>query len=142
MPASNQTREIYGLNWAGVLTLSNMEQVAELFKQLLEGKTYAFIACNEGYQNFLPKVRTGQQLKGSTEAITVWRSENRKYGGIVIGDTYGVWGMDTNTDDAAYDGKFTVPYIHFEWNKVTITHRAPAGHLLYWVAAVEREVVA
>ena len=133
--------------WFGTLTLENLEEVAAMIGDLLDGKRYTFVACNE-YFKFKPEVRTGQELnhKGSANgrAINAWLDDEEtppRFGGFNIGDTYGVWGCTTNVNAEGhhYDPTFNAPYLSFDWGKVTITHRAPAGHLLYWVAAVEAD---
>lgn len=134
----------YNLHWYGMLTIENLENVVDLLKQLLDGKKYTFVACNEFF-DFKPEVRTGQMVdhKGATSgnAFSIWWDEKNNpphYGGFNVGDTYGVWGCSTTaTDEVKHDNEN--PYFVFEGNKVTITHKAPAGHLLYWVAAVEKE---
>ncbi|MBD3244967.1 MAG: hypothetical protein GF335_03165 [Candidatus Moranbacteria bacterium] len=135
----------YNLHWYGVLTIENLQQVADLLLQLLDGKRYTFVAANEFFR-FKPEVRTGQTLshKGATtgKAINVYYDEKEnppKHAGFNVGDTYGVWGCSTNLATDEYDNEFNNPYFVFEYNKVTITHRAPAGHLLYWVVAIEQD---
>lgn len=126
-------KEPMELNWHGMLTTENIEAVVNLLKQLLEGKRYTFVTCNESFR-FKPEVRTGQRLTGD---FKIYRDESLNYAGFNVGDSYGMWGCSTNTNEARYDHTFQNPYFSFEWHKVTITHRAPAGYLLYWCLAVE-----
>lgn len=129
------TRKIDRLNWYGTLTIENIEAVVNLLKRLLEGKRYTFVACNEGRRNFRPEVRTSQQLTGT---FKTWEGEKKDFAGFNVSDTYGVWDLSTSRHDSdGYDPSFNAPYIVFERNKVTITHRAPTGTLLYWCVAVE-----
>ena len=137
--------EKYNLHWYGMLTIENVQQIADLLLQLLDGKRYTFVAANEFFR-FKPEVRTGQTLdhKGarSGKAIGIYSDEKDtppRHAGFNVGDTYGVWGCSTNLAENKYDPEFNNPYFVFEYNKVTITHRAPAGHLLYWVAAIEQD---
>lgn len=126
-----------------MLTVSNIEKIADLFKKLLDGKFYTFVSCRE-YSGFKPDVRTSQQLRPDDNKdgkhYSVYYEEKTdapKYAGFHFGDTYGVWGLSTNTDDPTYDHSYKNPYIVFEWNKASIFHRAPNGGLLYWTIAVE-----
>jgi len=136
----------FNLHWDGMLTVENIQEVVSLLSQLLDGKRYTFVTANEIFQ-FKPEVRTGQSFnpKGSTsgKAINVCFDETNKdspkHAGFNVGDTYGVWGCSTSLTEDKYDSEYNNPYFHFEYNKVTITHRAPAGHLLYWVAAIEQD---
>ena len=126
-------------NWHGTLTLENLEEVAAMIGDLLDGKRYTFVACNE-YFKFKPEVRTGQELnhKGATSghAISTYFDNEQsppRFGGFNIGDTYGVWGCSTasSAEGYHYDPTYEAPHVSIDWGKVTITHRAPAGHLLY-----------
>lgn len=137
--------EKYNLHWYGMLTIDNIQQVTNLLLQLLDGRRYTFVAANEFFR-FKPEVRTGQRLnhKGATsgKAISAYCDEKEtppRHAGFNVVDTYGVWGCSTNLVENRYDSEFNNPYFVFEYNKVTITHRAPAGHLLYWVAAIEQD---
>jgi hypothetical protein len=121
-----------------MLTTENIEQVVGLLKELLIGKKYTFIACNEYIGDFRLDVRTSQSLKDSP--FSIWRDEEKgAYAGFNVSDSYGVWGCLTTLREDKYDGKYDNPYIVFEHNKVTITHRAASGALIYWCAAVEQD---
>ena len=129
--------EKYDLHWYGMLTVENVQKIADLLLQLLDGKRYTFVAANESCR-FEPEVRTGQRLK----AISVYYNEKEnppKYAGFIVVDSYGSWSCSTNLAENKYDQEFRNPYFVFKYNQVTITHRAPAGHLLYWVAAIEQD---
>ena len=130
-----------GLNWYGMLTVENIEKVAETLRQLLKEKKYTFVACNEG-MDFKPEVRTGQQLKPSTKGDPInvyFDEESKRFASFNVCDSYGVWSCSTSLHTDDYDHEFKNPYIVFEWNKVTITHRAGSGSKIYWVCAIERE---
>ena len=47
----------FNLNWSGMLTTQNIDQVADLLRHLLTGKKYTFVAANEYYE-YKPEVRT------------------------------------------------------------------------------------
>ena len=126
----------YDLNWRGNLTVDNIKDVVGLFRRLLDGEVYTFVSANEFF-GFKPDVRTDQKVehKKATNgnAFGVWfeDSDSPSCAGFNVVDTYGVWGLSTSASEQ--------PYISFEWNKVTIKHRAGAGHNLWWVIAVQRE---
>lgn len=130
----------FTLNWYGMLTIKNIEQVTDLLRQLLENKRYTFVIAYDA-SGCKPEVRTSQRLMpGSTtsgNAISIHIDENGRYADFNVHDTYGLWGAMTHLIEDEYDKDFNNPYIVFEWNKVTITHRAPSGQKLYWIAAVE-----
>ena len=128
-------------NWHGMLTVKNIERVADLLRQLLNEKRYTFVAANECF-DFRPEVRTNQKLEPSTagDPISVYHDKDQgQFACFSVRDSYGVWGCSTNLQEESYDHEFKNPYFVFERNKVNITHRAPAGNKLYWVAAIERE---
>ncbi len=135
----------YDLYWHGVLTIKNVQKVADLLLQLLDGRRYTFVAADERYY-FMPKVRTGQRLnhEDSTtgNAISVHYDEKKnppKHAGFTVCDTHGVWFCSTNLAEAKYDPKFNNPYFVFAGNKVTITQRTFDDKLLYWVVAIEQD---
>ena len=128
-------------NWFGVMTVDNIEDIVGKLRELLTGKRYTFVSCYE-YKRYEPEVRASQELKNGTsdDPFHVWYGENQEFGGFNVGDTYGVWGLDTNGHRGAnYDGKFDIPYLVFDYGKCTMTFRTPAGLLAYWVVAVECE---
>jgi hypothetical protein len=127
------------LNWRGMLTTKNIEQVADLLHQLLEGKSYTFTAKNERF-GFRPEVRWHLRLSTRTtsgKAINVWHDEQGRFAGFNVSDTYGVWTCDTDLKEDKFDPDFNNPYFVFEQDKVTITHRSGSGNLLCWMVAVE-----
>ncbi len=133
----------YDLYWYGMLTIENVQEVADLLLQLLDKKRYAFVGAGEFY-DFMPKVRTNQCLRHKDsltgKAINVYYSKKEnppKYAGFNVCDTHGVWGCSTNLIEDIYDPSFNNPYLTFENNRVTITQRTPAGKLLYWVIAIQ-----
>ena len=145
-----QQREMERLNWYGVLTIGNIEQVVDMFRRLLTGKRYTFVAVNmygnedaPGQLISRPGVRTSQRIEPdkaiSKDAFSFWYGDNKEYAGFNVVDTYGVWGCSTSATDSFQVGDYENPYIVFEYHKVLIIHRAPAGHLLYWVIATEAE---
>ncbi|MFA6437280.1 MAG: hypothetical protein WC242_03885 [Candidatus Paceibacterota bacterium] len=125
-----------------MLTILNIDDVANLLQQLLTGKRYAFVAANED-RGFKPEVRTGQRLesdRADKPSITVYRDDpGNTFAGFNVSDTDGVWGCSTSLREDEYDPTFKNPYIIFENDKVTIIHCAQAGNKLYWVIAVEPE---
>jgi len=136
-----KTKEM-DLKWSGMLTVKNIEQVANLLRHLLKEKRYTFIAANESF-GFKPEVRTNQELKSGragNDPINVYYDEDSKrFAGFNICDSYGVWGCSTRLQEDQYDNEFKNPYLVFDLDRVTITHRAPAGHKLHWVAVIERD---
>jgi uncharacterized protein YoaH (UPF0181 family) len=129
------------LNWNGMLTVENIEQVAEVLRQLLKGKKFTFVACHED-NNFIPKARTCQELRsinGDDPISVYYDKESKRFAGFNACDSYGVWGCSTSLHVDVYDHEFKNPYFAFEYNKVTITHRAASGSKIYWVCAIERE---
>ncbi len=131
-----------GLRWDGMLTVQNIEQVVEVLRQLLNGKKFTFVACDE-VSGFTPEVRTGQQLQPSTKGdpINVYYDEkSKRFAGFTVCNSRGgVWGCSTNLHTDEYDNQFKNPYFVFEENKVTITHRAPSGSKIYLVVAIEEK---
>jgi hypothetical protein len=85
----------FNLHWFGMLTVENIEQVADLLRQLLVGKTYTFVTVNELFR-YKPEVRTSQRLKPNGDAITATKDETGRFASFSVSDSYGVWGCSTN----------------------------------------------
>jgi hypothetical protein len=132
------------VEWFGTMTIENTDQIVARLRRMLEGKKYTFVAANEFFR-YKPEVRTGQRLdpkgcKGGDALMLFSDDVNGKFKGFSVGDIHGVWGCTTTATNEHKHDNYNNPYFHFEWDHtVTITHRAPAGHLLYWVVAVEGE---
>ncbi len=131
------------LKWSGMLTVKNIEEIANLIFLLLNGRNYTFVTVNELFR-FKPEVRTGQKLYQEsgkkTEAVSVqYDGAERNSAGFNVNDTYGLWGCRTNLLEDIFDPEFKNPYIEFSDNQIMITHRASPGQILYWIAAVEKE---
>lgn len=134
----------------GMLTIGNIEQVAKKIKKKLKGQKYTFVAVNAYFshpdpldeQGFLlstnaPEVRTSQELTGD---VSIWfdkENDPPRYAGFNFNDTYGVWGLSTSTNNPNYDYEFKNPYFVIEYKTIRFYHRAPAGHFLAWVIAIE-----
>jgi len=135
-----------GLNWSGFLTLANYEAVANRLRAMLTGRSYTWVACNEGLGNYRPEVRAGMRVEKVTAELL-----SADHGHITVLDTYGVWGLTAVWADQAAaraTGTFdqTVrrgPFVEFErghYGEVfRAEHYALAGYRLCWAVAVEPE---
>lgn len=121
--------------WYGTVNVNNLEDVAKAIYNKLVGKRYVFASFNDyyNYPNVI-KTRVNQQIEGD---LQVWNKGD--YAGFNIGDSYGVWGLSTWRQEEGYDGNFDSPYVSFEWDTITITHRAPADNILVWQITVLEE---
>lgn len=132
------------MKWSGMLTVKNIEQVADLLRKLLNGKRYTFVAAHES-RGFKPEVRTNQKLNSSIPGVAnsirtyCNNEEGKQFAGFLVNDSYGVWGCSTCLLEDTHDPKFKNPHIEFDGDKVTIIHRPSARNKLYWVAAIERD---
>ena len=141
----------YNLHWFGMLTIGNVEKVAALFHELLDGQHYTAITAHptfypaDGERRETPDcrmdIRTSQKL--SPEKVrggdAIRATVNGDYAYLSINDTYGIYMIDTKLqgEHAHHDCTYQNPYIVFAGNRVTIWHRAPAGNVLVWAFAVE-----
>jgi len=129
------------LYWYGVLTTGNVERVAGLLNQLLDGKYYTAIsALPDESRDCRMSVRTSQKLspEGTRDRKAISWSVDDGRAHLTIHDTYGLWCLDSKLEgDNARNDNFQNPYFVFEGNQVTIRHRAPIGNLLVWTFAVE-----
>ncbi|MFA5936350.1 MAG: hypothetical protein WC822_00555 [Candidatus Paceibacterota bacterium] len=118
--------------WSGMLTVNNIEKVADLLRRLLMGKRFTLVMSCQFF-GFKPDVRTNLCLD-SRGGINVSGIDT-----ISIVDTSSINIYSTRLVDDKYDIDFENPYFYFEGEKVTITRRSPQGELTYRVYAVERE---
>ena len=138
------TLQDYERNWYGTQTIANTPLIAKRLEKMLTGKRYTFAATNDGFNpnsNIGFEVRTDQRLKDGSK-VNVWQDKEQdppRFAGFNFSDTYGVWGVSTSNTDSKYDPTFNAPYWVFEYNQARVTHRAPAGHLLVWVVAVQSD---
>lgn len=126
-------------NWSGTLTIENISTVVDKIKKLLDGKKYSFVAAYEGYRLKL-ELNQHQQLKSNYNENQVFFDKDAsppRFAGFTFNDTYGVWGLTTNTNDDKYDGKYENPYIVISHNEIKITHKAGSGALVHWLIQLE-----
>lgn len=140
-------------DWSGWLTLENFEAVADRIRRLLDGRTYTWVASNEGQRAYFPEVRTGQRLchdharSGNAVMAKLLAPD---HGHLTVVDSYGVWGLSTSIPDqsAAHKLGFDAACkagAHLTFHRamgsrpdrLEIEHFAPVGARLYWVAAIE-----
>lgn len=130
-------------SWHGTLTVDNVADVVTRLHQLLDGKRYVWVAVNESYGAAgRPEVRFERLApeKSTTGKSIVPHIEDPKHKGFTVIDTYGVWSLWTSAKDEHEFDDYKEPYIAFGHNRVTIERRAPAGHRLTWVIAVDEEL--
>lgn len=118
-----------------MLTVDNIDAVADLIRRTLEDKTYTFVAVNEG-RNYEPDVDTGRTLR--KDGVDVARYES---GGasIFVHDSWGVLPISAGVSDDYDPDVRRGAYVVVTLRQVSIKHRAPIGHLLYWSFTLERE---
>jgi len=124
-------------DWEGILTIDNVQEVADRIRKLLEGKKYTFVTVNE-LRGFKPRVHTGQRLRKSSDAVSI-HTDGQARAGFNVLDTHSAWGCTTNLIEGTFD-----PEIHicFEQNnrdgdRMMITRQTEGGPKFFWVAAVE-----
>jgi hypothetical protein len=124
------------IEWAGVLTIENTKWIADRMQRLLTGKRYVSVTVNEG-NGFKPVTHVGQKL---AKPIADYRSilGGLEVAGFRLSDSY-TWPFSTSIPSTSLYKDLPSTgdeiHFHFEYNKVCITLRVPAGHRLYWVFA-------
>lgn len=128
------------LQWAGVLTFENIDQVADTLRDLLTGRRFTLVSANE-LEMFKPRVKQGKMVVEREMHPGVYVNRRSDPDGTIlrVSDTDSVWGCITRTHDESPDPTFENPHISFEGDRVTITCRAPSGLKLYWVVVVEKD---
>lgn len=137
---SEPSRVLNRPNWHGTLTVHNIADVVTRLHRLLDGKRYVWVATNEIFGPAArPEVRFERLApeKSSNGDSIVTHFEDPDHKGFTVVDTYGIWGLWTSSKDEHDYNDYKDPYIVFGCNRVTIEHRAPAGHRLTWVIAVD-----
>ncbi|MFA5359002.1 MAG: hypothetical protein WC310_04270 [Patescibacteria group bacterium] len=129
----------YNLDWKEEMTPANVEKIGAMLRQLLRNKTYVFVFCSE-IIDYKPLVTVGLRLAGGDAGIKCFAYPEKNLASISIADTGGVFTCQLvqNLEDKI---TFKKPVFHFERNQVTVTHRAPSGNLIYWVIAVQPDMI-
>jgi len=124
--------------WYGVVTVNNIEDVANIIYDVLKGKTYTFVSVYE-YKRYEPETRTNQQLKNGTNGspLSVYKEDG--FAGFIFCDTYGVWGLSTSNTNPAYDSTFHRPYVVVQWDKVTISWRTGENKVAHWQITLQKQ---
>ena len=134
------------IKWHGTVTVSNIDEVAEMIRELLTGHRFTTVYCYE-YKGFEPEVRLHQQLEGGRDGINIRVTHHHKeqpdhfpHSQLTICDTYGVGGFSTTQVEEGYDHTFNAPYVvinRMQRGQIRFTTRAPNGKLFHAVFAVE-----
>lgn len=127
--------ESMNLNWYGQLTTENVEQVADLLRQLLNKKRFA-VVISEGkdFQHFIPpNLKPGQKLKsekGVGNEIIVHYGKGVKTAHIQIFTSCGLFDLQTPQVPES-------PFFTFEDIKVAIQYYNSNGDRFYLQFAPE-----
>lgn len=127
------TTKIDTNNWSGVLTIENLEAVAQAVEEKLTGMAYTFISRNRLFPDDYLEVRKHQELQPHSRDDKAVKSYTSKHeglppsGGFHVSDSYGSWGA------------YTYCNAHLTFNEmgIFINQDAPAGHRLHWIILLE-----
>jgi len=124
------------LDWHGPLSLRNTEEVAATLRHLLCGKRFT-IVCSTEQGGWVPQVLTGRSLDSAVKGNGI---QTITYGGISIVEDTRVYYVNATIDKEEEDkwSRHDTAWFRFEYNKVTIFHKAGGGDRLIWVFAVEK----
>lgn len=149
-------------DWFGYLTVDNYKDVAERIRRMLTGKRYTFVAMNHAFTTEVQpprlEARAGQRMKRARynepgSEITIHDEGELGLYGFTVSDTYGIWGVSTDKTDQSpvyldsnpsgkpigdYHAALWTAYISIEgMRQIRIVQRAPAGHRIEWIIAVD-----
>ena len=134
------------LNWSGMLTIGNVQQVADRLLKLLGGKRYAFLALSESNSSKID-IQTGQTLDhagfSDGNPVRVYIDDREKpprFAMLNVNEYNWQWGFTTKLTEDVHDPMFNNPYLIFCPNKVIIMHRSADGTLLTWIVTIEGAV--
>ena len=123
--------------------MQNIQAVAKRLEAMLKDKRYTFVSTTDAHgPDRPPDVRTGQRLtpENTVDGKAVSFHDHGSYGSVTINDSYGLMSFSAIPKEQERQ-RYDIPWLSFGrregCGQFTITHRAPAGHLLHWVIAVE-----
>lgn len=119
-------------HWFGVLTTDNIDQVAALVREILAGRFAIAEAsyCDSNYAD-LRLISADCELDSQwtsnpeREPVRVFKDDGHPWFSFSAGGF--VWGFHARADGQKDHDDYHYPYFSFEYNKFTVTHRAPAG---------------
>ena len=118
--------------WFGVLTSSNLEQVAGVIREILAGRFAIAEAsyCDSGNADLRfisPDCMIDSRWTSSPaqEPVRVFRDDNNAWIGFSAGGYF--WSFNARMGDKQDHDDYRYPYFLFEHDKFTVTQRAPAG---------------
>lgn len=120
--------------FSGYLCHDTAEQIADAFRQVLDGKEFTFVAVNEGH-GYRPEVRPNCRVK---EPISVGRYGDGGRYVVVRFNQHDYTSVITTAAQSQFDAsKSKQPgpdwrYVHVTDRGIEIEHYAPAGFRLYW----------
>lgn len=130
----------YDLIWRGRLTVENIEEIAKLLSQLLDGKSFILVTSYEySAPDITQNVKIDHEHSDSKEAIACWRNEEEGSAGINIATTQEIGHFYTILRDGKFDSSRQGPFVTFEGDRVTITFRSSSGIYCHWQAVVIEE---
>jgi hypothetical protein len=133
--------------WAGYLTIENVEHVAQALRSFLVGNTYVWAEAYE-YNDWRLRVRTGMTLGENTQHPSGISAHINDYRAAVnVCDSYGVWGLHSGMVDQRLEGHpgerryasrieigRSADLGTWAWH---ITHLTPEGKGCRWTVALE-----
>jgi hypothetical protein len=133
------------LNWCGMLTVGNAQQVADLMLMILQRKQYTFVAINELFPN-QADVETSLCLKnegvalGNAIAVSFDEKESPpRFAILRVTYSGGTLTVSTNLREDNFDADFMNPHFSFSGGKIAIRHRTSGGNLITWIMAIEKD---
>ena len=117
--------KINPFNWSGLLTEENLEEIAQILRDRLIGRTYTKIEINGAYSP-----DRSQRVIEETElihkgAIATNQFNETRY--ISVVDTYNTWSITVGSDC----------YVTFTGTTVTADWKMPAGHRIHYILVID-----
>jgi hypothetical protein len=118
--------------WFGVLRANNIDEVAEVIREILAGRfAIAEASYCDSANADLRLITADCQIDSrwtsdpSQEPVRVFRDDERAWIGFSAGGYF--WSFGARMDDGLDHDDYRYPYFSFEYDKFTVTQRAPAG---------------
>jgi len=119
--------------WFGVLNLENLDAVAEVMRKILAGRIAiaeaSYVDSGHAQLRLISadcQIDSRWTSEPSKESVRVFRGED---GHAWIGFSAGgfFWSFTARPDNGSEHDDYRYPFFSFEYNKFTVTDRAPAG---------------
>lgn len=124
-------------HWHGMLTVNNIDEIANLIREMLTGRRYTFVLVHE-QKGFRPYVKASRELSNQNDINSVevehcGEGENATASLTILDNFNDGWTFSINNTD------HQCPNIEFSQDTIQIAFEDPEKPKEFWVIAIEND---